>query len=157
MPVVQPKPGPESVSKRTDEKLMAPGKYEVSPEDVFTIDLYLKQEGRRWILSGQDKNSCHETVTFRMWTYDEMVEMRKLATNFDPMKRIHLVDQDALNRMKVQRLVTGWTLDKDNPRLRIQHANGVLTDESWTAFSRLHPSISTFIIDSMNFVLEYRG
>lgn len=157
MAVVQAKPGPESKTDRKDDKLMSPGKYEVSPEDIFVVDMYLKQDGRRWVLSTPEKSACHETVSFRMWTYDEMVDLRKQATSFDPMKRIHLVDQDALNRLKVQKLVTSWSFDKDNPRLRIQHVNGTMTDESWTAFSRLHPNICSFILDSMNFILECRG
>jgi hypothetical protein len=160
MPVVQAKSeaqGQEARQDRLDEKLMKPGKYEVTPEDTFTIELFLKRTEKRWVLCPPDKGATKEEVVFRMWTYDEMVEMRKMATNYDPMKRLHMVDQDLLNRMKVQRLLVAWTFDKDNPRLRIQHVNGVMTDEGWKAFTRLHPNICSFIIERMNMVYEYNG
>ena len=94
---------------------------------------------------------------FRMWAYDEMVNLKKMATNYDPLKRIHMVDHDVLNRLKIQRLMVSWTFDKDNPRLRIQHVNGVMTDEGWKAFISLQPNISAYIIEEMNKVYEFNG
>jgi len=143
---------------RLDEKLMKPGKYEVTKEDNFTVEIWLKKQDRRWLLcQSNDKGATREEVVFRMWTYDEMVELRKLATNYDPLKRIHTVDQDALNRMKVQRFLVAWTFNRDNPRLNIQHVNGVMTDESWGAFTRLQPNICSYILERMNLIYEYNG
>jgi hypothetical protein len=143
---------------RLDEKLMKPGKYEVSREDTFTVEIWLKKNDRRWVLCGSsEKNSMKEEVVFRMWTYDEMVDLRKKATTYDPLKRIHMVDHDALNRMKLQSLMVSWTFDKDNPRLRLQHINGVLTDESWGAFTKLSPNICSYIIERMNLVYEFNS
>jgi hypothetical protein len=99
----------------------------------------------------------HETVTFRMWSYDEMVEMRKMATTYDQIKRIHMIDHDALNQLKVQRLMIDWTFGKDNPRLKLHHVNGVLVDEAWAAFKRLQSNIISFIFDRMNRVYELNG
>jgi len=161
MAVVQAKPEAEKKEQalpRLDEKLMKPGKYEVTREDTFTVEIWLKKNDRRWTLcQPSDKGAIKEEVVFRMWTYEEMVESRKMATNYDPLKRIHMVDHDALNRMKLQRFMVSWTFDKENPRLRIQHVNGVMTDESWVAFTRLHPNICSYIIERMNLVYEFNG
>ena len=155
---------PEQASKqgipgpRVDERLMGPGKYEVSKDTVFKVLLHLKERDGRWIImTGTGKGVEEHEVVFRMWTYDEMVEMRKLATSYDATKRMHMIDNDALNRFKVQRLMVSWTLDRDNPRLRLQHVSGVLTDESWAAFTSLQPNISTYVVDEMNKVYELNG
>lgn len=143
---------------RVDEKLMKPGKYEVSPDATFKVTVYLKEHDGRWIIMvGPGKGIETNEVVFRMWTYDEMVEMRKMATNYDVTKRMHTIDNDALNRFKVQRLMVSWTFDRDNPRLKVQHVNGVMTDEGWKAFASLQPNISTHILDEMNKVYELNG
>jgi 23S rRNA A1618 N6-methylase RlmF len=161
MAVVQAKPEVKQAEvrpDRLDEKLMKEGKYEVTPEDTFLVEVWLKRTDKRWTLcNGGERGSIKEEVVFRMWTYDEMVELRKMATNFDPIKRIHMVDNDILNRMKIQRFMVSWTFDRENPRLRIQHVNGVMTDESWRAFTRLHPNICTYLIERMNAVYEFNG
>lgn len=162
MATVQAKPEQKSVitstSPRVDERLMKPGKYEVTPETKFKIQLYLKERDGRWvIMTGAGKNIEEHEIVFRMWTYDEMVEMRKMSTAYDATKRMHTIDNDALNRLKVQKLMVSWTFDKDNVRLRIQHVNGVMTDESWTAFASLQPNITSYVIDEMNKIYEFNG
>jgi hypothetical protein len=163
MVTVQAKPEEKPVEQqpsgpRVDEKLMKPGKYEVTPETTFSISIHMRARDNRWIImAGPGKGIDTELVVFRMWTYDEMVEMRKMATSYDQSKRIHMIDNDALNRLKVQRLMVSWTFGKDNPRLRVQHVNGVMTDESWRAFTQLQPNILNYIIDEMNKVYEFNG
>jgi hypothetical protein len=143
---------------RLDEAIMKPGKYEVTNEHTFKIDVNLFLKDSRWVLvEGRGKNVETHEVIFRMWTYEEMIELKKLATSFDPQKRLHMVDNDLLNRLKVQKLLVSWTFDKDNARLKMAHVNGVLTDESWTAFTKLQPNIVTHILDEMNRVYEYNG
>ena len=160
MPKVEARPEvAKLVSKnetRVDERLMPPGQYEVMPDNMIPIDLHLLQKNKRWVLLEHktDKTEDHQ-VFFRMWTYDEMIEMRKLATSFDPVKRMHMIDNDILNRLKVQRLLVSWTFDRDNPRLKLFHVNGVLADEGWAAVRRLQPNIITCILDEMNRVLEF--
>lgn len=143
---------------RLDEAIMKPGKYEVTNEHTFKIEVNLFQKEGRWIVvEGKGKGVEEHEIVFRMWTYEEMIELKKLATSFDPQKRLHMVDNDLLNRLKVQKLMVSWTFDKDNPRLKIAHVNGVLTDESWAAFIKLQPNIVTHILDEMNRVYEYNG
>lgn len=161
MPTVQAKEEPVKVTQqgqRIDEKLMKPSKYEVSVETKFKVVMHLKEKDGRWlVMTGPGKDiDTHEAV-FRMWTYDEMVEMRKMATTYDAIKRMHMIDNDMLNRLKLQRLMVSWTFERDNPRLRVYHVNGVMTDESWRAFASLQPNISTTIIEEMNKIYEFNG
>ena len=165
MAVVQAKPvektdkAPKEVqSIRIDEKLMGPGKYEITKDTTFTVNIHLKPVDGRWILmvdSGKGVDS--HKIVFRMWTYDEMVELKKLATNYDQQKRIHMLDNDMLNRLKIQKLMLSWTFDKDNPRLKLNHVQGILTDESWNAVKGLQPNILEYIISEMNRVYELNG
>ena len=142
--------------KRIDKSFDRPGKYEVSDESDFTIELFLKNYHGRWILMERaDGTTENHKVVFRMWTYNEMVEMKKMATTFDLRKKVHELDNDLLNRLKIQRLLKSWTFGDSNERLRISHIGGVMTDESWTAFTRLQPNIAQYIIDQMNSVYEY--
>lgn len=161
MPEIKPKPEKKKKGKeeqRLDVRLMQPGKYEVTEDSTFPIDIFLKEaEGRFIIMDGPGEDIEHERVVMRFWGYDEMVDMRKLATAYDQKKKIHLIDQDVLNRLKVQKLMVSWTFGKDNPRLQLHHVNKTLTDESWKAWTRLHPSISTHIIDRFNAVYEHNG
>ena len=143
---------------RVDEKLMRPGRYEITKDTTFTIPIHAREKEGRWVLmTGPGKGIDTNAVIFRMWNYNEEIEIRKLATSYDAGKRVHMIDNDALNRFKVQRLMVSWTFDKDNPRLRIQHSNRVLTDESWAAFTQLQPNFISFILDEMNKVLEFNG
>jgi len=156
MPVVQPKKKPSQPEEvRVDEALMSPGKYEVTEENTFTVDVYLMLKKKVWTLvSGSGDGVHHEQVVFRLWNYDEMVGLRKKATTYDSVRRMHVVDNDALNRLKIQKFLMSWTFDKDNPRLKLHHVGGVLTDESWTHVKLLQPSILRHIIDKMNEVYE---
>lgn len=153
MAVVQAKP-----DGRVDEKLMKPGKFEITSDTTFTVFIHAKEKDGRWILmTGPGKGIETNSVVFRMWSYNEMIDMRKMATSYDSQKRIHMIDNDALNRLKIQRLMVSWTFGEANSRLRIQHVNGVMTDESWTAFVNLQPNLSCHIIEEMNKVYEFNG
>jgi len=162
MAIVQGKPEAQKPVEpglpRTDEKLMNPGKYEITRDTTFTVTIHSKEKDGRWIImNGAGKGIDTNTVVFRLWGYEEMIELRKMATNYDAQKRVHMIDNDALNRLKIQRLMVSWTFDRDNPRLKLWHANGVLVDEAWKAFTVLQPNLITYIIDEMNKVYEFNG
>lgn len=143
---------------RLDERLMKPGKYEVTDDHTFKVNLNLYPKDGRWVVvETAGKNIESHEIVFRMWTYEEMIELKKMATTYDIQKRTHMIDHDLLNRLKVQRLMVSWTLDRDNPRLKLAHVNGILTDESWAAFAKLQPNIATYVLDEMNRVYEYNG
>ena len=69
---------------RIDEKLMKPGKYEVSNEHTFEVDVNLSQVENRWILNDRvGKGVDSHKVVFRMWNYDEMIDLKRKATSYD--------------------------------------------------------------------------
>ena len=159
MAVVQAK---EEVKKdvpekeRLDERIMEPGDYEITRDTVFEVKIKLKKKGSRWVVVNSGEDVIHKVV-FRMWNYEEMVEMRKMSMSYDSSKRMHMIDNDALNRLKVQKLLISWTFGDDNPRLKLHHVQGVMTDESWSVFKKLQPNIITQILDGANSVYEFNS
>jgi hypothetical protein len=142
------------VGERLDEKLQGPGKYVVTKDKTFKVRFGLVEREGRWVVIKPESGGEDHWVEFRIWTFNEEVELRKMATIFDPLKKIHIVDNDYLNRLKVQRLMLSWSFDKANDKLKLLHVNGVLADEGWKAFTSLFPSIIRFVLESMNAVLE---
>jgi len=148
----------EPQGSRIDEQLMPPGKYEVTPEHTFDVEIHLSNKDGRWIVvKGPGKNVDTHKLVFRMWTYEEMIDIKKRVTVFDNTKRIHTIDQDHMNQLKVQKFLMSWTFDRDNPRLKLHRVQGVLTDESWHWFVQLQTNIITYILEKMNEILEYNG
>lgn len=160
MKIPQPKGGKQKKEKeqRVDKMLEGPGKYEITKDTTFKVKFSVREQDGRWVVSRPDPKERgveEHWVEFRMWTFDEEIELRKLATQWDVMKKIHLIDHDVLNRLKIQRLMKTWTFEKGNERLKLLHVNGILSDESYSAFRKLHPNIARHIIERMNNVLEY--
>jgi hypothetical protein len=165
MKVGEGRPAPKSVSvvnpdknpapARVDEALAGPGKYEVTPESKFTVEIYIKEKDGRCVLADKsDPRANLEKVVFRIWNYDEMVDIKKRSAIYDQLHRTHTIDFDLLNRLKIQKLMQSWTFGETNHRLKIHHTNGIMTDESWAALKKISPTIITYIIDAMNDVLE---
>jgi hypothetical protein len=151
-------PAPPKPDARVDEQIMGPGKYEVTEDQTFTVPIHLKVKDGRWIvMAGAGKDVDSHEVVFRMWTYDEQVILKKKSTTFDGERRVHMIDNDALNRLKVQKFMLSWTFDRDNPRLKLLHVQGVLTDEGWQAFTKLQQNIIAYILGEMNQVYELNG
>ena len=149
---------PKKLNARVDEQIMGPGKYEVTPDQTFEIPVHLKVKDGRWIvMAGPSKDVDSHKVVFRMWKYDEQVDLKKRATTFDAERRVHMIDNDALNRLKIQKFMMSWTFDRENPRLKLHHVQGVLTDEGWEAFTKLQQNIIAYILGEMNQVYEFNG
>lgn len=145
-------------AKSVEQALQPPGKFEITSDSVFTVDVNLAEHRGRWVVVDKTGVGIESyQVVFRIWTFEEMLSLRKRATSYDPQKRANIVDVDLLNRLKIQRLLKSWTFDRDNPRLKLLHVNGILSDESWKAFTRLAPNIAEYIINQMNLVLDYGG
>lgn len=157
-PSRQKKKQPPKKEQRVDEALMEPGDYEVTANHTFDVILFLSAKDGRWVLmNSEGKDVVEHKVVIRLWSYDEMVGLRKAATSYDSNKRIHMVDQDLLNRLKIQKLFISWTLESVNPRLKLHRQQGTLTDESWLNIKKVQPNILQYIINKMNEVLEYNG
>lgn len=143
---------------RVDKKLEGAGKYEITHDTTFRIRFWLNLRDGRWVIVPQDKKNKYSEehwVDFRMWTFEEEIDLRKKATSWDGFKRIHLIDHDQLNRMKIQLLMKAWSFDAQNDRLKLLHVNDILSDESYKSFCKLQPNISRHIIERMNDVLDY--
>ena len=143
---------------RVDEMLMEPGDYEVRSDSTFDVEIHLKAQGNRWIVVGSaGKDVVTETIKMRLWNYNEMVDLRKKATAYDASKRMHIVDHDALNRLKAQKLFVDWTFHERNKRIVLHRVNGVMTDESWDKFIKLQTNILEYVFKSMNEIYEHNG
>ncbi|MHA2067465.1 MAG: hypothetical protein ACXABY_24120 [Candidatus Thorarchaeota archaeon] len=167
MPEIQAKKNTQPIRgqsnvPRHDKALMEAGEYEVTKSTTFTIEIPLaKRENESgkilWAVVTEEYADTTEEVVFRMWSYNEMIQLRKLATKYDQLRRVHMIDHDELNRLKIQRLMQSWTLDANNPRLELHHLNGVLSDETWEKVTRVQPTILRYIIEKMNERYEYGG
>jgi len=144
--------------ERIDEKIMEAGKYEITPDAEFKVTLHLHEHEGRWlVMNNKTSESEEHWAIFRMWSYQEEITLRKDCTMFDDIKRVHFVDHDILNRMKIQKLLKSWSFDEENERLSLHHVNGVMVDEDFSKVMNLHPTILRFLIERMNSVLEYNG
>lgn len=148
---------PSKEPDRVDEGLLEPGEYEITEEEDFTIKLPLLKKDKRWTIGSKDAYDTMQRVVFSMWSYEVGVDLRKKATQYDEVKRVHFIDHDLLNRLKIQKLVKSWTFGNENPRLKLHHVGGILTDESFKAIMSLHPNILKYIVERMNDILEYNG
>jgi hypothetical protein len=163
MPTITPKRGAQKPrgqksEVRHDKVLMQPGEYEVTKSSTFTIKLPLKKNKENWwVLVSENDAETVEEVVFRMWTYDEMVELRKLATKYDPIRRVHMIDHDLLNRLKMQRYLLSWTFEKVNQRMELHHVGGVISDETWVKVKRLQTNLLKYLIEQMNERYEFGG
>lgn len=163
-PNAPPAPGQQVAQRQEDpvqqselaRSLMVPGKYECGDDDTFTIRVHTKQvdEGRWIIVDEKDPEAEHHEVIVRMWGFTLETEMRRNAMRYDRQERVHYTDFDALDQMKIRRLLVSWTFAKENDRLKLWHINNVLSDESWKAFCHIHRNILRYIVAQMNAVLE---
>jgi hypothetical protein len=161
--VVQPKkkvqPKKVDNTPRVDKMIREPGKYEITKDDFFIIKFGLVESDGRWLIAKDSEGEGIDTcwVKFRMWTFEEEATLRHQATQWDAQKRVHNLNNDFYNRLKVQKLLMDWSFAEVNENLRIHRINNTLTDESWNAFIRLQRNICVYVIENMNRVLEYNG
>jgi len=148
---------PVQEGPRTDESLMVSGKYEITKDEEFVVDICVRIENGRWTICSSDHADETHSVVFRMWSYEEEINLRKRATTYDQIRQLHMIDRDALDRLKIQRLMKSWSFEKENPRLKLLHVNGVMSDESFNAVMKLHPNILRNILEKMNAILEFNG
>lgn len=140
------------------KSLMPPGKFEITPDQTFTVTIYLKQYKGRWaLMETTAKDVEKHTIVFRMWNFEECLRLRRQSMIFDPQTRTNKMDNDRLNKQKILLLMQDWSLSKENPRLEIHRVNGVLTEASWKAFTSISPAIADKIMAEMNLVLDYGG
>lgn len=134
-------------------------KYEVGPDSEFTvrfclgfddglITVYREDSYQR--LDGLERHWAR----FRMWTYREELEWKNQSLEFDQQSRGFRQNTDRLNEIKIRKLLRDWSFAEIDPKFKLLHVGGVLSDESYEVFMGMSPSILDNLIILMNNVLE---
>ena len=139
--VVQPRkkaqPAKTTNQPRVDSKIREAGKFELKNSDSFFVKFGLVQVDERWLIANKEEGEGIEScwVKFKMWSFEEEVILRSQATQWDGQRRIHTLNNDYFNRLKIQKLMLDWSFSKENENLKLHRVNNVLTDESfWKLF-----------------------
>jgi len=127
-------------------------------DETFRVRfILLEPENRRVLVSTletKNEDSKEHWVDFKMWDYAMMLMLKEKATAYSPQARSFMLDSDKLDNLKIKYLMKEWSFSEIDPAMKLQHVNGILTDESITMFSNLYPVIAVNIIREMNKVLE---
>ena len=89
-----------------------------------------------------------------MWTYDEELQWKADCLEYNSQTKIQSINYDKLNEIKLKNLLLDWSFAENEDRLKLLHCDGKLSDESYSIFNGLYPSIATCIVEMMNDVLE---
>lgn len=145
--------GPTSFSsKRT--------KYEVTKDSYFIVrfGLYQKEDGRFVPIKDEMVDDIPESerhwVKFRMWNYSEELKWKSEFLEYNNATKSQFLNTDRLNERKIRHLMLDWSFGSFDDRLKLLHCDGVLSDESYSMFMGMYPSIAGTIVDLMNLVLE---
>jgi len=144
---------------RIDSTLKEAGKFELTKNSFFTLKFGLVEVDGRWLIAKDEEGEGIEAcwVKFKMWSFEEEVGLKSQATQWDGKNRMHTLNQDFFNRLKIQKLMVDWSFTKENEAFKLHRVQNTLTDESFGAFLKLQRNICSHIIDNMNRVLEYNG
>jgi len=156
----EPKPEPKKESKKSAKKNLS--KYEVGPDSSFMVEFGILAKDDRYVIMDKDevkmtKGAESHWAKFKMWTYEQELDWKNEATEFDSTKRVHMLNTDKLNEIKLRNLILNWSFSEADNSLKMLHVNGVLADESLKVFYSIYPSIARHIVDGMNDVLEFNG
>ena len=156
-PKVEQKPSAKVAPRPERERK---SKYEVTDESCFTITfgLYEKEPGH-FIPIKEDfvqtmPNAELHWVKFRMWTYGEELKWKSECLEYNHATKTQFLNTDRLNEKKIKYLMKDWSFGEYNSELKLLHCDGRLSDESYSLFYNMYPSIARTIVDLMNLVLE---
>lgn len=135
-------------------------KYEVKPETYFYVKFGIVSQEDRWVVIDEEdvsvtKKAESHWVKFKMWNYAQELDWKNQATEFDNSKRMHTLNTDKLNELKIRNLLVDWSFAEDEDSLKMLHVNDLLCDESFKVFYSLYPGIIRHIVSKMNDVLEF--
>ena len=145
--------GPTSFSKRKT-------KYEITKDSYFVVRFgLLQQDDGRFVPIKDDMvdtypESERHWVKFRMWTYREELSWKAECLEYNTATKSQFLNIDRLNERKVKCLMLDWSFGEYEDSLKLLHCDGRLSDESYSKFMGMYPSIATTIVDMMNAVLE---
>lgn len=135
-------------------------KYEVRPDTSFVVRFGILEtgDGRFLPVTGEamkdDPDVERHWAKFRMWSYDEKVKWRSESMEFDLLKKIREVNAEKLNERKIRSLLLDWSFGGYGDDMKLLHCDGRLSEESYSLFLNLHPSIANAIVNLMNSVLD---
>ena len=159
-PDSQPEPQKPSEPTLTGiQKPVSYSKYEVRPDSEFEIRFCLYfDEGRVRVFTEDAKYKFPECeshwVKFRMWTYKEQLEWKRQCSDLDMQTKSMRLNTDKYDEIKLRHLIKSWSLEQFDPKFKLLHVGGVLSDESYELLVGLFPSIVENIVFMMNQVLE---
>ena len=156
----------EKQEKVVENKVNSPEKpkvrtiYEAGQDTVFYVKFGIVPiDGRIIVIKEDDvdfeKNAESHWVKFKMWTYEQELEWKNESTEYDSTKRVHTLNADKLNEIKIRNLILKWSFGEKQDSLKLFHVNDLLTDESLKVFYSLYPSVVRYIVEGMNDVLEF--
>ena len=153
---------PITASSSTTPPKVSFTRYEVTPESEFTIRFCLGfNEGRVQVYTADSYLKQEELerhwVKFRMWKYEEELSWQNQSMEYQHQTRSFIHNQNKLNELKVRHLIKEWSFEEYDPKFKLLHVNGVLSDESYNIFKGFFPTIINNIIYLMNQVLEQNG
>lgn len=135
-------------------------KYEITKDSYFIVKFGLvqKDDGRfvpikEEAVDGIPQAELH-WVKFRMWNYGEELKWKSEFLEYNNVTKAQFLNIDKLNERKIRRLLLDWSFGEYDDRLKLLHCDGSLSDESYSMFMGLYPSIAGTIVDMMNLVLE---
>ena len=136
-------------------------KYEVRPDTSFIVRFGIKEngDGKFMPVTGDDMKYDPEVeehwAKFRMWSYDEKVKWRTEFMEFNTLTRSGDVNVDKLNERKIRMLLLDWSFGNYGDDMKLLHCDGRLSEESYSLFLNLYPSIALEIVSLMNSILDY--
>jgi len=133
-------------------------KWQLQDNETFRIRFNLNEVEKKRITLRLDEtknsNTVEHWVEFKMWDYNTMIAMRKLATKYHKESGSFYVDHDHFNDLKIKNLLVDWSFGQVDAQMKLQHHNNVLTDDSFKMFRSLYPWIVSAIVNKMNIILE---
>ena len=137
-------------------------KYEVRPDTSFVVRFGIMEDndGKFFPVPANvmydDPNVEMHWVKFRMWTYDEKRKWKSECMDFNASKKALEVNVEKMNERKIRSLLLDWSFGKSGDDMKLLHCEGELSNESYSMFLNLYPSIANTIVDLMNTVLDNR-
>lgn len=135
-------------------------KYEVSEDSTFIIKFGLLYKDQGYFIPIKDEAvndfpfAQHHWVKFRMWNYDEELDWKNRSNEYNNAVKSLFLNYNKLNEFKIRHLILDWSFGEYDSSLKLLHCDGKLSDESYSLFKGLYPTIANTIVDLMNAVLE---
>lgn len=117
----------------------------IKGKNRFSVPLYIKVAANKTLrpIGSRRQADFICQLVFEYPTYQEELDAKKAATNYDEFRQIHWIDQDKLSEWRVRRCLVKWDLHQKIPGLtkRLHRINNQLEDDSLELFMQLPPLV----------------